>query len=461
MANKKYDIIVIGSGPGGYVAAIRAAQLGFSTACIEKYPSLGGTCLNVGCIPSKTLLQSTEYYSLFQNHAKTHGMSFSNLLLDFTTLMQRKNEVVKGLTESIASLFKKNKIDRYEGQASFIDPHTIKIDNQEISGNSFILATGSKPIQLPFLPFDEKIIVSSTGVLSLEKIPKKMLVIGAGVIGVELASVYSRLGTEVTIVEMLDRICPTMDHSVSKALLQIYKKQGLNFFLSSKVTSGEIKNGKCKINFIHEEKEHEELVDVVLVAVGRKPYTEGLGLENIGIETIKGFVQVDSEFRTKYKHILAIGDVIEGPMLAHKASEEGVAAVEIIAGLKTHMNYMTIPNVIYTHPEVACVGLTEGEVKESGLNAQVGTFFFRGNPRARCSDDTEGFVKVIGDQDSGRLLGMHIIGAHASELIAEGVVAMEMKMTLEEIARTSHAHPTLSEAIKDATLAALKRPIHG
>ena len=461
MENKKYDIIVIGSGPGGYVAAIRAAQLGFSTACIEKYPKLGGTCLNVGCIPSKALLQSTEYYSLFQNHAKTHGMSFSNLLLDFNVLMQRKNEVVKGLTESIGLLFKKNKIDRYEGIASFIDPHTIKIDKQEISGNSFILATGSKPIQLPFLPFDEKVIVSSTGILSLEKIPKKMLVIGAGVIGVELASVYNRLGTDVIIVEMLDRICPTMDHSVSKSLLQIYKKQGLKFFLSSKVTAGKVENGTCAINFIHEDKEHKEVVDIVLVAIGRKPYTEGLGLENIGIETNKGFVQVDSEFRTKYKHILAIGDVIEGPMLAHKASEEGIAAVDILAGLKTHLNYMTIPNVIYTHPEVASVGLTEDEVKGYGLDAQIGTFFFRGNPRARCSNDIEGFVKVIGDKKSGRLLGMHIIGAHASELIAEGVVAMEMKMTLEEIVRTSHAHPTLSEAIKDASLAALNRPIHG
>lgn len=462
MANKKYDVVVIGSGPGGYVAAIRAAQLGFKTACIEKYPSLGGTCLNVGCIPSKALLQSSEYYNLLKADGKIHGIECNGIKHNFKTMMKRKSEVVDGLTGSIALLFQKNKIDRIEGSASFIDTHTVEVNGEKIESENFIIATGSKPIELPFLPFDEKVIVSSTGALVLKKVPKKMLIIGAGVIGVELASVYNRLGCDVTIVEMLDKVCPTMDQSVCKSLLDIYTKQGLKFYLNGKVTSGKATSKGATITFTHDGKEHIHKVDVVMVAVGRRPYTDGLGLEKIGIEKDKrGFVPVDAQFRTTQANIFAVGDIVDGPMLAHRASEEGVAAVDVLAGQDTHVNYMAIPNVIYTHPEVASVGLTEEEAKDMGLKPVNGTFYFRNNPRARCSHDTDGLVKVIGDSASGRLIGMHIVGPHASELIGEGVMAIEKKATLEDLARASHAHPTLCEAIKDAALAALRRPIHG
>lgn len=466
MSESKYDIVVIGSGPGGYVAAIRAAQLGFKTACIEKESSLGGTCLNVGCIPSKTFLQSTEYYSLMEKDAEVHGIEFQNLKPDFTKMVERKESVVKGLTDGIAQLFKKNKIDRIQGHASFVTPNKIEVDNgkekQQIVADYFILATGSEPTPLPFLPFDEKTILSSTGALSLKKIPKKMIVIGAGVIGVELASVYRRIGTEVTIVEMLDVICPAMDATISKTLLQILKKQGLEFYLGAKVKEGKINSKGATITFSHENKDVKIEADVVLVAVGRRPYTKGLNLEKAGITCTKqGLIPVDNTFRTSQSHVFAIGDIVDGPMLAHKASEEGVAAVEVIAGLNPHVNYIAIPNVIYTHPEVAAAGLTESEANAFGLKPIVGVFNFKGNPRARCSNDTEGLVKIIGDEASGRLLGLHIIGPHASELIGEGVIALEKGATIEEIANASHAHPTLCEAIKDAALAALKRPIHG
>ncbi len=461
MTEKNYDLVVIGAGPGGYVAAIRAAQLGLKTACIEKNEALGGTCLNVGCIPSKALLQSTEYFHLLKHDGEAHGIKAKDIDFDFDKMMTRKEEVVKGLTQGIAALFNKNKIDRIEGTASFVDPNTIEVNGKKIKSTHFILATGSEPIPLPFLPFDEEKVVSSTGALSLKTVPNKMLVIGAGVIGLELASVYRRLGTEITVVEMLDTVAPTMDQTVCKTLLQIFKKQGLEFYLKGKVTSGEVHEKGVKITFEHDGKEHQKDVDVVLVCVGRRPYSAGLGLEKIGVTINRGFVVVDSNFRTSHTHIYAIGDLTEGPGLAHRASEEGMAAVEIIAGQQSHVNFMAIPNVVYTHPEVATVGLTEAEAKEMGLKPTIGMFQFKGNPRARCSNDTDGFVKVIGDTESGRLIGMHIVGPHASELIGEGVMAIEKKMTLEEIARASHAHPTLTEAIKDATLAALKRPIHG
>lgn len=461
MANKKYDVIVIGSGPGGYVAAIRAAQLGLKTACVEKDKTLGGTCLNVGCIPSKALLQSTEYYHLLKHDGDTHGISYKGLSFDFKKMMDRKDGVVKGLTQGIAALFNKNKIDRIEGVASFVDPHTIEVNGEKISGSHFILATGSEPVELPFLPFDEEKVVSSTGALSLKNVPKKMLVIGAGVIGLELASVYKRLGTEITVVEMLDTVTPMMDHTVCKTLLQIFKKQGLEFFLRAKVTAGKVSKKGVKITFEHEGNEQTRDVDVVLVSVGRRPYSKGLNLENASVVMNRGFVVVDGQFRTSQPHIYAIGDLTDGPGLAHRASEEGMAAAEIIAGKHSHVNLMAIPNVVYTHPEVASVGLTEKEAKDMGLQPMVGMFQFKGNPRARCSNDTDGIVKLIGDAASGRLIGLHIVGPHASELIGEGVMAIESKMTVEEIAIASHAHPTLTEAIKDAALAALKRPIHG
>lgn len=468
----KYDIAIIGSGPGGYVAAIRAAQLGLKTVCIEKEKTLGGTCLNVGCIPSKALLQSTEHYEFLQHEANEHGIEYQKLQFNFPQLMQRKDKVVHSLVEGIGGLFIRNKITRVEGTARFISDHAIEVVNgttkQKIEADSFILATGSESIPLPFLSFDEQIVVSSTGALCLPNIPKKMVVIGGGVIGVELASVYNRLGTEVTIVEMMDRVCPTMDLAISKALFQSLKKQGLKFHLGTTVTKAEKKTKGNKgpevlltIVEKEEKKEYQLDADVVLVAIGRRPYSKGLGLKEIGVAmSPKGFVITDDNFRTNLPNIFAIGDLTDGPMLAHRASEEGTAVAELIAGLNPHINYMTIPNVIYTHPEVAAIGLTEQEAKELGIPILVGNYLFKGNPRARCSGYTDGFVKVIGAKSTGRLLGMHIIGQHASEMIGEGVLAMEGHATLESIANASHAHPTLSEAIKEACLQALGRAIH-
>lgn len=460
MTEKKYDIVIVGAGPGGYVAAIRAAQLGFKTVCIEKTKTLGGTCLNVGCIPSKALLQSTEYYELLKDHGAGYGIIARDFAFDFEVMMSRKDEAVKKLTQGISALFTKNKVDRIEGSASFIDPHTMEVNGDLIKGSHFILATGSEPIPLPFLPFDEKRVVSSTGALSLKKVPSKLLVIGAGVIGLELASVYRRLGSEVSVVEMLDRVAPTMDQTISKTLLKVFTKQGFDFYLNSRVTSGEVHDQGVRVDFQHEGKELKSDVEVVLVCVGRRPYSAGLQLDRAGISTNRGFVTVDRNFRSSQPHIYAIGDLIEGPGLAHRASQEGVAAVEIIAGEHPHVNLMAIPNVIYTHPEAASVGLTETEAKALGLELKIGLFPFRKNPRAQYTTDTDGFVKVIGEEQSGRLIGLHIVGPHASELIGEGVVAIEKRMTLEELASASHAHPTLAEAIKDAVLVALKRPIH-
>lgn len=455
MAEYNFDLIVIGSGPGGYIAAIQAAMLGLRVACVEKEKNLGGTCLNVGCIPSKALLQSSEYYAWLLKSSHEHGIEAKDVSLNFETMMKRKEEIVKGLVGGISTLFKQHKISRFQGTAKFIDAHTIEITNdaerKNITAGNFIIATGSEPIALPFLPFDEKQVISSTGALSLPSIPKRLLVVGAGVIGVELASVYRRVGSEVTIVEMLDGITPAMDQAISKQLLQILKKQGMNFYLGAKVSSGKASANGVKLEVEYEQKLQTMEADVVLVAVGRRPYTKGLGIETIGITADKrGFIPVDTHFRTTAPHIYAIGDVIDGPMLAHRASHEGIAAANIIAGLEAHVNYMGIPNVIYTHPEAAAVGFTESEAKTSGLDVFVGTSFFRGNGRARCSGDTDGFVKVIGEKVSGRLVGMHIIGAHASELIAEGMLAIDKKATVKELANSCHAHPTLSETIMEA-----------
>ena len=466
MPKREYDVAIIGSGPGGYVTAIRSAQLGFKTVCIEKEKTLGGTCLNVGCIPSKVLLQSTEYFDLMQNEAKDHGIIVNGVSYNFSQMMDRKSKVVKGLVDGVASLFKGNNVTRIEGSARLADPHVIEVAGEKgdskIEAEHIILATGSEPISLPFLPFDEKSILSSTGTLALPSVPKTMLMVGAGVIGVELASVFNRLGTKVTIVEMLDRICFPMDLTMSKALLHALKKQGMDFYLSAKVSKGQIVKGGVELTVNVDQKDVAMNAEVVLVAVGRRPYTKGLGLDRVGIKTSKkGFIEVDSNFRTSQPNIYAIGDVIEGPMLAHKASEEGIAAVETIAGLNPHVNYLAIPSVVYTHPEAASVGFSEQEALDSGLELKIGTSFFRGNPRARCSGYTEGFVKIIGEARSGRLAGLHIVGPHASEMIAEGVMAMESGMTLEQIANASHAHPTLTEAIKEAALQAIGRPIHG
>lgn len=453
-----FDVIVIGAGPGGYVAAIRCAQLGLKTACVEKRTTLGGTCLNVGCIPSKALLQSTEYYDLIAKKAEKHGIHIKEKKLDFDRMMARKEEVVKGLVDGIAVLFKKNKITRIEGVASFTATHEIEVNEKKYSAQNFIIATGSEPVELPFIPFDEEKIVSSTGALCFKKIPKTLAVIGGGVIGVELASVYNRLGSQVTVIELMDVICPGMDTIVSKTLLQVLKKQGIAFHLGAKVEKGEVTRSGVTVTYSGKEDEF----DAVLVAVGRKPYTKGLNLETLAIQTDKkGFIPVDGVFRTSQPHIYAIGDIIEGPMLAHKASEEGIAVAEIIAGHLPHLSYIAIPNVVYTHPEVATVGLTEEEAKQLGLTVMTGKAFYKGNPRARCVDDTDGVVKVIGDKTSGRLVGLHIVGPHASEMVGEGVIALESKLTVDELARASHAHPTLSEAIMEASQDTLGRAIHG
>lgn len=461
------DVAVIGAGPGGYVAAVRAAQNGLKTVCIEKEASLGGTCLNVGCIPSKALLQSTEHLEFIHKHALEHGIKVSEASLDFKVLMQRKDSVVKGLTDSVASLFKHYNVNRILGTAKVVGHHdivvAIKEGEQKVKARNIILATGSEAVALPFLPFDEKSVVSSTGALALPQVPSKMIVIGGGVIGVELASVYNRLGTDVTIIEMLNQICVGMDSVISRNLLQVLKKQGLKFFLGAKVTQAKVKgkNGGVTLNFQHENKEQSIEGDVVLVAVGRRPYTKGLGLEELGIRlTERKFVAIDGFFRTSIPSIYAIGDIIEGPMLAHKASEEGIAVADIIAGKKGHVDYMAVPNIIYTNPEAAAIGMTEQEAREAGLKVVIGQCYFKGNPRARASGQIEGLVKVIGEAQSKRLVGMHILGGQASELISEGMMAILKKATLTDIAYAPNGHPTMSEAIKEAALQAIGAPLH-
>lgn len=461
----KYQVVVIGSGPGGYVAAIRAAQLGFKTACIEKRKTLGGTCLNVGCIPSKTLLESSHQYALIKEKGAELGIKHGEIGVDFPQMMARKDKVVEGLVNGVAGLLKKNKIDWISGEARFLTEKTLEVTSEgvktQVEADFFILATGSESIDLPFLPIDEKQIVTSTGALSLQEIPKKMIVIGAGVIGVELASVYARLGAEVSVIEMLEVICPTLDADLSKALLQTLKKQGITFHLGAKVTQCEKKDNQVFLDVVLKEQTQKMNADVVMVAIGRRPYSKGLNLQGIGVELdSKGFVVIDGNFRTKVPHIYAIGDLVDGPMLAHKASDEGVAVAEIIAHQSPLIEYLAIPNVIYTHPEVAVVGMTEKDAKDLGLAVISGKAFFKGNARARCADDAEGYVKILGEEKTHRILGLHMIGPHVSEMICEGVLAIKKKATLEDIACASHAHPTLSESIKEAAQDALKMAMH-
>lgn len=453
----KYDLIVIGSGPGGYVAAIRAAQLGLKTACIEKNSTLGGTCLNVGCIPSKALLSSSEFYAKVKKEGSAHGLLTPELSFDYVQMKNRKDKIVAGFTKGIEGLFKKNKIDWIQGSGKLKGPNLVEVGNQTLEAQSIILATGSEPTSLPFLPFDEKTILSSTGALALSSVPKKMIVVGAGVIGVELGSVFNRLGTEVVFVEFLDRICPAFDISLSKGLQKSLSAQGMTFHLSHKVIRYE--KGNLIVQGPTEELAFS--ADVILVAVGRRPYAENLGLETVGIQRdSKGFIPIDGAFRTSQPNIFAIGDLVEGPMLAHKASEEGVAVAELIAGHRPTLDYLSIPNVIYTHPEVASVGFSEEELKTRKLGYKSGQFPFKANSRARCTGDDEGFVKILADEKSHRLLGVHILGPNASELIAEPSFAIARRATAEELADTCHAHPTLSEAIKEAAMAVFKSPIH-
>ncbi len=461
-----YDLIIIGAGPGGYVAAIRAAQLGMKVACIEKETTLGGTCLNIGCIPSKALLNSSEKFIEFKNHAEEHGIKAGKVDLDLSKLMQQKDKIVKQLTAGIGYLFKKNKITHLNGTASFVDKQNIKVKSSKevtLSAKNFIIATGSSSMERPGITVDEKNIVTSTGALSLSAVPKTMLVIGGGYIGLEMGSVWSRLGTKVTVVEKLDRIVPTMDNEIATEFMKSLEKQGLEFKLSHKVVA--TKSGSKDVEVTMEsEKDKKQIKDkfnVVLMSIGRKPNTEKLNLEKIGVKlNDHKAIEVDKQFKTSVDGIYAIGDVAPGPMLAHKAEEEGVACVEIINGQKTHMNYDTIPAIVYTNPEVASVGKTEEELKESKVEYKVGKFPFMANGRALTTSETEGFVKILADKKTDAILGAHIIGHDAGQLVAEIVTAMEFGGSAEDIARICHAHPTTSEAVKEAALNVEGRAIH-
>ena len=461
-----FDIVIIGSGPGGYVAAIRAAQLGMKVACIEKEKTLGGTCLNIGCIPSKALLNSSEKFIDLSKHFEEHGITASNINIDVAKLMQRKEKIVKQLTTGIGFLFKKNKITHILGTASFSDKKTILVSSadgdKKITAKNFIIATGSTSIEIPSIPIDEKQIVTSTGALSLQAIPKSLLVIGGGYIGLEMGSVWARLGSKVTVVEALDRIVPTMDEEIAKEFMKSLKKQGLEFKLSHKVISTKVSKNEVEVSMESaDKKEVKENYEVVLMSVGRKPNTEGLNLDKIGVKlNDKKAIEINKNFKTNIDGIYAIGDVAPGPMLAHKAEEEGVACVEIINGQKTHMNYDTIPAVVYTNPEVASVGKTENQLKESKIEYKVGKFPFMANGRALTTSASEGFVKILADKKTDAILGAHIIGHDAGQLIAEIVTTMEFGGSAEDIARICHAHPTTSEAVKEAAMNVEGRAIH-
>jgi len=461
-----FDLIIIGAGPGGYVAAIRASQLGMKVACIEKEATLGGTCLNIGCIPSKALLNSSEKFIEFKNHAEEHGIKAGKVDLDLSKLMQRKNKIVKQLTAGIGFLFKKNKITHLSGTASFVDKQTIKVQSSKeltLSAKNFIIATGSSSMERPGITVDEKQIVTSTGALSLSTVPKTMLVIGGGYIGLEMGSVWSRLGTKVTVVEKLDRIVPTMDGEIANEFMKSLEKQGLEFKLSHKVVATKVGSKDVEVTMESEKdkKQVKNKFNVVLMSIGRKPNTEELNLEKIGVKlNEQKAIEVDQQFKTSVDGIYAIGDVAPGPMLAHKAEEEGVACVEIINGQKTHMNYDTIPAIVYTNPEVASVGKTEEQLKESKVEYKVGKFPFMANGRALTTSESEGFVKILADKKTDAILGAHIIGHDAGQLVAEIVTAMEFGGSAEDIARICHAHPTTSEAVKEAALNVDGRAIH-
>ena len=462
---EKFDVTVIGGGPGGYVCAIRLSQLGLKTACIESRGSLGGTCLNVGCIPSKNLLNFSENFHKAKNFEKI-GIEVGEVKLNLDKMMKNKENAVTVLTKGIEFLFKKNKVTYFKGKGSFKSTNEISIlaEGKEttIQTDKTIISTGSEPLSIPGMEFDEEKILSSTGALSLSKLPKKMLVVGGGYIGLEMGSVWSRLGTQVEVIEFLDHITPGIDREVSREFEKILKKQGIKFQLNTKVEKITKSKNFVSIDVVDKEKNKKKLeADVVLISVGRKPYIEGLNLENVGVETDeKGKVKVNKNFETNVKNIYAIGDVIEGPMLAHKAEEEGIAVAELIAGQSGHVNYDIIPSVIYTSPEVASVGKTEEQLKTNKNNYKVGKFPFMANSRAKAIDETEGFVKILADSLTDKVLGVHIIGPHAGEMIAEMAIAMEFGASSEDIARTCHAHPTFSEAIKEAALSVEKRQIH-
>ncbi|REC58042.1 dihydrolipoyl dehydrogenase [Rhodosalinus sediminis] len=458
-----YDVIVIGSGPGGYVAAIRCAQLGLKTACVEGRETLGGTCLNVGCIPSKALLHATHQLHEAEHNFGKMGLKVGAPKVDWSAMRAYKDDTIAQNTKGVEFLFKKNKIDWLKGWGSVPAPGKVRVGDETHEAKNIILATGSEASTLPGVEIDEKTVVTSTGALELPKIPKKMVVIGGGVIGLEMGSVYSRLGTEVTVVEYLDTIVPGMDAEVQKGFQRLLKKQGLTFVTGAAVQSVETLKTKAKVHYKLRKDDSDATLDadVVLVATGRKPYTDGLGLDALGVEmTARGQIATDAQWRTNVDGLYAIGDCVEGPMLAHKAEDEGMAAAEVIAGKHGHVNYGVIPNVIYTHPEVAAVGETEESLKEQGRAYKAGKFNFMGNGRAKANFAADGFVKILADAETDRILGAHIIGPMAGDLIHEICVAMEFGASAEDLALTCHAHPTYSEAVREAALACGDGPIH-
>ncbi|PNH01664.1 Dihydrolipoyl dehydrogenase, mitochondrial [Tetrabaena socialis] len=460
-ATPEKDVIIIGGGPGGYVAAIKAGQLGLSVTCVEGRGALGGTCLNVGCIPSKALLNSSHMYAEAKNHFSEYGIKFGDLSYDFTAVQKQKDTAVAGLTKGIEGLLKKNKVEYVKGWGKLVSGTEVEVaaldgTTSRLRAKNILLATGSEVTPLPGVPIDEEKIVSSTGALALKAVPPEMVVIGAGYIGLEMGSVYQRLGSKVTVVEFLDNIVPTMDAEVRRTFQRTLEKQGLKFKMGTKVTKGEVVGDKVKLTLEASKGGAPQTMecDVCLVAIGRRPYAKGLGLDAVGVKLdARGRVEVDSHFRTSVPSVYAIGDLIPGPMLAHKAEEDGVAAVEIIAGKHGHVNYATVPSICYTHPEVASVGLTEDEAKAKGLEYKTGKFSFMANSRARAVGDTDGMVKIVADKKTDKLLGVHIMGPNAGEMIHEAVLALEYGASAEDIARTCHGHPTLSEAVKEAALA--------
>ena len=462
-----FDVLIIGAGPGGYVAAIRSAQLGFKTACIDKFPQFGGTCLRVGCIPSKALLDASEKLYLAQHHFANMGIKIDNASVDLPQMMARKTKVVETLTGGVSALMKKNKIEKIVGSAKFTSPTTVEVtaadgSKQTVTAKHIVIATGSAPVELPFLKYDGKRIIHSDHAIALDKVPGSMVVIGGGAIGLELGSVWARLGSKVTVLEMLPQLVAGSDVEMARGLEKVLKKQGINIYLQAKVTGAKDgADGKLAVTFEWEGKQMSEPADVILVSVGRKPYTDSLGLEAAGVKRdARGRVETDNHYRTNVPNIYAIGDVIAGPMLAHKAEDEGVACMELIAGKAGHVNYGVIPSVVYTAPELAWVGRTEEQCTAEKIPFNTGKFQFRVNGRALAMDETDGFVKVIAHAQTDRLLGVHILGAQASSMIAESAAVMEFAGTAEDLGRTCHAHPTLPEAVKEAALGALKRAIH-
>ena len=462
-----FDLIVIGGGPGGYVCAIRASQLGLKTACVESRGTLGGTCLNVGCIPSKSLLNSSELFSKAKNHFNNIGIETGDVKLNLNKMMTNKSKSVQILTKGVEFLFKKNKVTYIKGKGVLFSKNDVVVyqDGKKTSykTQNIVIATGSSSVSLTGINIDEKNIISSTGALSLEKVPENLVIIGGGYIGLEMGSVWSRLGSKVTVIEYLDHITPGMDREISKEFQKILTKQGIKFLLENKVTSVKNENDKVLVNFIDNKtnKKSSLKCDKVLVSVGRKPYTEGLNLAKLGIKKDQsGRIVVNKNFQTSLENIFAIGDVIKGPMLAHKAEEEGIAVAEILAGQSGHVNYDVVPGVIYTSPEVATVGKTEEDLKNLKIDYKVGKFPFLANSRAKVNNESEGFVKILADAKTDKVLGVHIIGPHCGDMIAEMALAMEFGASSEDIARTCHAHPTHTEAIKEAALAVDKRPIH-